>query len=140
MGRPIYNCLFKWNDRVADSKFDSRGIIVLDIFQTLFKVYLTACGQDILPLRGDFEINRWVRPVQFSQTIHESCHILKFLWLDRNLNKSHGKAFNFGEIRAVRCRTNGACLQEDVVETADSNNATWSCLLDQLETCAHHKE
>lgn len=133
------NCLTVLDDGVGDDQRNT-SVVVLEVVQANLQVELTSTSNDVLTrLVGHGQDTR-VGLGQTLQTLNKLGQILGVLALDGSLHDRGDGELHDLEVVGSLVGGDGTRLEQELVDTDQTNNVTGGDIVDGLNSATHHQD
>jgi hypothetical protein len=126
------------DDRVRDTERDT-GVVLLEILQANFKVQLTGTGNNVLTRLVDHSQDTRVRLGQTLETFDQLGQILGVLDLNTTLDDRRDGELHDLEVVGGLGGGEGTRLEQELVDTNQTNDVTSRNIFDGLNETTHHQ-
>lgn len=126
------------DDRVGDTERDT-GVVLLEILQANLQVQLTGTGDDVLTGLGDVGQDTGVGLGETLETFDQLGQVLGVLDLDGTLDDGGDGELHNLEVVGRLGGGEGTGLEQELVDTDETDDVTGGDILDGLDETTHHQ-
>ncbi|KAK1256398.1 hypothetical protein MKX07_008657 [Trichoderma sp. CBMAI-0711] len=127
------------DDRVGDDQGDT-GVVVLEVVQANLEMQLTGTGNDVLTGLGGGDEDARVGLGQTLETLDQLGQVLGVLDLDGASDDGRDGELHDLEVVGGLAGGQGTGLEQELVDTDQTDNVTGRHVVDGLDLAAHHED